>query len=162
MQLERKLNEELSLFKSLCFSYKTSQKSSLRYRAVIGIGGNIGDMRRRFNHLFYFLKKDIQVELLQTSSILKNPPFGFLDQDDFFNGLIILQTSMQPMQFLNYLHRVEKKFGRKRSFANAPRSLDLDIIFFDNRVIKSDRLQIPHVEWFKRNSVVIPLMDMYK
>lgn len=162
MHLERKLNKELSLFKSLCFSYKTTQKSSLRYRTVIGIGGNIGDMKRRFNHLFYFLKKEIQVELLQTSSILKNPPFGFLDQDDFFNGLIVLQTSMQPTQFLNYLHRIEKKFGRRRSFPNAPRSLDLDIIFFDNRVIKSDKLQIPHTEWFKRESVIIPLTDLYR
>jgi len=162
MQLRRKLNKELTLFKSLCFSYKTTQKSSHRYRAVIGIGGNTGDVKRRFNHLFYFLKKQKQVELLQTSSILKNPPFGYLDQDDFINGLIVLQTSMQPLQFLNYLHRVEKKFGRKRSFTNAPRSLDLDIIFFDNRVIKSDRLQIPHAQWFERDSVLIPLMDLYK
>ena len=162
MHLKRKLNEELTLFKSLCYSYKTTQKSLLRYRAVIGIGGNIGDMKRRFNHLFYFLKKDRQVELLKTSSIIKNPPFGFLDQDDFFNGLIVLQTSMQPMQLLSYLHRIEKRFGRRRSFPNAPRSLDLDIIFFDNRVIYSDKLQVPHAEWFKRKSVTIPLMDLYK
>ena len=162
MYLKKTINDELSTFKSLLFSYKTTQQSSLRYRAVVGIGGNIGDVKRRFNHLFYFFKKQKQVELLQTSSILKNPPFGFLDQDDFFNGLIVLQTSMQPMQFLNYLHMVEKRFGRKRSFSNAPRSLDLDIIFFDNRVIKSDRLQIPHAQWSKRESVVIPLMDMYR
>lgn len=162
MHLKRKLNKELTLFKSLCFAYKTTQKSSYKYRAVVGIGGNVGDMKRRFNHLFYFFKKDIQVELLQTSSILKNPPFGFMEQDDFFNGLIVLQTSMQPMRFLNYLHRIEKRFGRKRSFANAPRSLDLDIIFFDNRIIKSNKLQIPHTEWFKRESVIIPLMDLYR
>lgn len=162
MQVQHKLSKELTLFKSLCFAYKTTQKSSLRYRAVIGIGGNTGDVKRRFKHLFYFLKKEIQVELLQTSSILKNPPFGFIDQDDFYNGLIVLQTSMQPMQLLYYLHRIEKKFGRKRSFPNAPRSLDLDIIFFDNRVIKSAVLQIPHAQWFKRESVIIPLMDLYK
>ncbi len=160
MQLQHKLSEELTLFKSLCFAYKTTQKSSFRYRTVIGVGGNIGDVKRRFHHLFHFLKKETQVELLQTSSLLKNPPFGFKDQDDFYNGLIVLQTSMQPLKLLRYLHRVEKKFGRKRSFPNAPRSLDLDIIFFDNRVIKSDKLQIPHVDWFNRKSVVIPLMDL--
>ena len=160
MQIQHKLSQELTLVKSLCFAYKTTQKSSHRFRAVVGIGGNVGDVKRRFTRLFYFFKKDIQVELLQTSSILKNPPFGFLEQDDFYNGLIILQTSMQPMQFLNYLHRVEKKFGRKRSFENAPRSLDLDIIFFDNRVINSEKLKIPHAEWFKRESVTIPLMDL--
>jgi len=67
---------------------------------------------------------------------------------------------MQPLVFLDYLHRVEKKFARKRSFANAPRTLDLDIIFFDNRVVKLDRLTIPHVSWFERDSVVIPLRDI--
>ena len=160
MPIKRKLTNELSVYKSLRFAFKTKQTSSLRYRAVVGIGGNIGDVRRRFDKLFYFLKKDIQVELLQTSSILKNPAFGYENQDDFFNGLIVLQTSLQPLAFLNYLHRVEKKFARKRSFANAPRSLDLDIIFFDNRIVKTDALQIPHVDWFNRQSVIIPLMDL--
>ncbi len=65
---------------------------------------------------------------------------------------------MQPMRFLNYLHRVEKKFGRRRSFPNAPRSLDLDIIFFDNRVIETEKLTIPHVDWSNRQSVVIPCL----
>jgi 2-amino-4-hydroxy-6-hydroxymethyldihydropteridine diphosphokinase len=94
--------------------------------------------------------------------ILKNPPFGYTDQDDFFNSIIVLKTSLEPMAFLAYLMRVEKKFGRKRSFANAPRTLDLDIIFFDNRVVNLEKLNIPHLEWFKRESVLIPLMDMKK
>jgi len=160
MFLKRQLSKELTLYKSLCFGYKTHQQSSLRYRVVVGVGGNTGDVRRRFHHLFYFLKKEKKIELLQTSSILKNPPFGFKEQDDFFNTLMVLQTSMQPLALLQYLHQVEKKFGRVRSFANAPRSLDLDIIFFDNRIIKSAKLQIPHAEWFKRESVTIPLMDL--
>ncbi len=160
MYLKHSLSDDLVRYKGLCFSYKTTQKSSLRYRVVVGIGGNIGDVKRRFMHLFYYLKKQKQVELLQTSSLLQNPPFGFLEQDDFFNGLLVLQTSKQPRHFLDYLHRVEKKFARKRSFANAPRSLDLDIIFFDNRVINTPKLQIPHKEWSKRQSVVIPLMDL--
>jgi 2-amino-4-hydroxy-6-hydroxymethyldihydropteridine diphosphokinase len=67
---------------------------------------------------------------------------------------------MQPLEFLDYLMRLEKKFARKRSFANAPRTLDLDIIFFDNRVIKTPRLTVPHPHWFERESVVIPLAGM--
>ena len=92
--------------------------------------------------------------------ILKNPPFGFENQDDFFNSIIVLQVNMQPRALLDYLMRLEKKFGRRRSFANAPRTLDLDIIFFDNRVIKTDRLTIPHVDYSNRESVVIPLASM--
>ncbi len=161
MYLKRKLNSSLTSFKSLHFSYKTTQKTSFRHLVTIGIGGNIGDVKRRFEHLFYFLKRDIQVEILQTSSILKNPPFGYLEQDDFFNALIVVKTNLQPRQMLDYLLRVEKKFLRKRSFENAPRSLDLDIIFFDNRVIDTPRLQIPHLSWFERQSVTIPLMDLH-
>lgn len=160
MYLKRKLNNNLTSFKSLHFSYKTTQKTSFRHLVTIGVGGNIGDVKRRFEHLFYFLKKDIQVEVLQTSYILKNPPFGYLEQDDFFNALIVIKTNLQPRQMLDYLLRVEKKFSRKRSFENAPRSLDLDIIFFDNRVIDTPRLKIPHTSWSKRESVIIPLMDL--
>ncbi len=160
MYIKRKLSESLITLRGLHFGYKRRQKSSHRYRVTVGIGGNVGDVKRRFEHLFILLNKDKRVELLQTSLILKNPPFGFIDQDDFFNSIIVLQVSMQPLFFLGYLQRLEKKFVRKRSFANAPRTLDLDIIFFDNRVVKIDRLKIPHKSWFERESVMIPLMDI--
>jgi len=162
LYLKRKLNKSLSTFKSLHFGSTCRAKSSKRYEVTVGIGGNVGDVKRRFEHLFIYLKKDKQVELLQTSLILKNPPFGYVNQDDFFNSIIVLKTSLNPLAFLAYLMRLEKRFGRKRSFKDAPRTLDLDIIFFDNRVIDLPKLKIPHPEWFKRESVLIPLMDIKK
>ena len=160
MYIKRKLNKSLTTFKGLRFGYNAKKRSSHRYKVTIGIGGNVGDVRRRFEHLFVYFKRDKRVELTQTSLILKNPPFGYEDQDDFFNSIIVLQVSMQPMVFLDYLMRLEKKFARVRSFANAPRTLDLDIIFFDNRVVDKPTLQIPHPKWFQRESVVIPLGDI--
>ena len=160
MYLKRKLSDSLTTIKGLHFGITCKEKSSHRYSVTVGIGGNVGDVKRRFEHLFVFLKKDKRVELVKTSLILKNPPFGFVSQDDFFNSIIVLKTSMQPMLFLDYLMRLERKFARKRSFANAPRTLDLDIIFFDNRVINKPKLQVPHAQWFKRDSVLIPLMDI--
>lgn len=160
MYIKRKLSKSLTTFKGLHFGYKAVQRSSHRYRVTVGIGGNMGDVKRRFEHLFIYLKKDFRVELLHTSLILKNPPFGYETQDDFFNSIIVLQVSMQPMVFLDYLMRLEKKFARRRSFANAPRTLDLDIIFFDNRVINRPKLQIPHPSWSERESVVIPMADI--
>ncbi len=162
MYLKRKLSDSLTAIKGLHFKTTYREKSSHRYRVTVGVGGNVGDVKRRFEHLFNYLKKDKRVELLQTSLILKNPPFGFIEQDDFFNSIIVLKTSMQPMPFLKYLMRLEKKFARKRSFANAPRTLDLDIIFFDNRVVKMPNLHIPHPQWSQRESVLIPLMDLYR
>jgi len=160
MYLKRSLNDNLSLFKGLRFPHKVKPKTSHRYQVTVGIGGNIGDVKRRFEHLFFDIKRDKRVELLSTSLILKNPPFGFKDQDDFFNSIILFKTSMQPHTFLDYLMRLEKKFGRRRSFANAPRTLDLDIIFFDNRIINSNRLTVPHPSWSKRESVIIPLSGL--
>lgn len=160
MYIKRRLNESLTTFKGLRFGCKIKNRSSHRYSVTVGIGGNIGDVKRRFEHLFVYLKRDKRVELIRTSLILKNPPFGFIEQDDFFNSIIVLKTSMQPLVFLNYLMRLEKIFARQRSFANAPRTLDLDIIFFDNRVINIPKLQIPHKSWFERDSVVIPLSDV--
>ena len=160
MYIKRKLNKNLQIFKSLHFGCSKKSTTLHRFTTTIGIGGNVGDVKRRFEHLFIFFKKDKRVELVKTSLILKNPPFGYEEQDDFFNSVIVLKTSMKVKSFLDYLLRVEKKFARKRSFANAPRTLDLDIIFFDNIVINTPKLQIPHKSWFKRNSVVIPLMDI--
>jgi len=162
MYLKRKLDKELVTFKGLHFGTTLKEKRSLRYEVTLGVGGNLGDVKRRFEHLFYFFKRERKVEILKTSLILKNPPFGFLDQDDFLNSIIILKTDMQPKAFLDYILRVEKRFLRKRSFANAPRTLDLDIIFFDNRVIKTSKLEIPHKFWSQRDSVVIPLKDVLK
>jgi 2-amino-4-hydroxy-6-hydroxymethyldihydropteridine diphosphokinase len=157
MYRSRKLGKRVFAFYGSHFPFYTKAKRLLPYEVTVGIGGNIGDVRRRFEHLFFFLKRDRRVEVLQTSLILKNPPFGYIQQDDFFNSIIILKTAMQPKAFLTFLHRVEKQFGRRRSFANAPRTLDLDILFFDNRHIVTEKLTIPHASWSKRESVVIPL-----
>ena len=160
MYLQRKISDSLTTFKGGNFGARIQNKSSHRYMACIGVGGNIGDVKRRLHHLVEYFKKEKRVTLLQSSTILKNPPFGYVDQMDFFNAVFLMQVSMPPLRFLEYLMRVEKKFGRKRSFANAPRTLDLDMIFFNNQVINKPKLQVPHPSWFKRESVVIPLSEL--
>ena len=159
MYLKRTLGEELTLYKGLRFGYiKKKIRMHHRYESVVGVGGNIGDVKRRLDHLLVYLKKEKRVEVVRTALILNNLPFGYEKQEDFLNTIMILRTSMQPRSFLRFLLRTEKRFGRKRSFANAPRTLDLDIIFFDNRVVRYKELQIPHPHWHKRQSVVIPLL----
>jgi len=162
MYLSREVGKSLTTFTSLHFPFAIKHKTSFPYEVTLGVGGNIGDVRRRFERLFFFFKRERRVELVKTSLILKNPPFGYMNQDDFFNSIIVLKTAMQPKEFLKYIHRVEKKFGRQRSFANAPRTLDLDILFFDNRQIDTEELTIPHAAWSKRESVVIPLAGVKK
>ena len=162
MYLQRNLSKSLKTFKGLRFPYVSKSKSFHPHQVVIGVGGNLGDVKRRFEHLFFQMQKDVHLDIVQTSLILKNPPFGYANQDDFLNSIIVVKTSMQPIAFLDYLMRLEKKFGRTRSFANAPRTLDLDMIFFDKRVLNTKKLTLPHPSWSQRESVVIPLSGLKK
>ena len=160
MYIKRLLNNRLSVFRGSHFPYNQRGTVKFRYSVTVGIGGNIADVKRRFEHLFFVIQKQKRVQLVKTSLILKNPPFGYLNQDDFFNSIMIIRTNMQAQAFLTYLLRLEKRFGRKRSFENAPRTLDLDIIFFDNKTLNTKTLQVPHPSWSERESVLIPLAGL--
>ncbi len=130
------------------------------HKALVGLGGNVGDVVRRFEHLFWFMKRTPHCRLRESAPILRNPPFGFLAQDDFYNTLILVETTLSPRELLYHLLHIEHRFGRKRSIKDGPRTLDLDIIFYDDIQMASKVLTIPHPEWINRNSVLIPLKYM--
>ncbi|MBD3808456.1 MAG: 2-amino-4-hydroxy-6-hydroxymethyldihydropteridine diphosphokinase [Epsilonproteobacteria bacterium] len=130
------------------------------HAVLLGIGGNIGDVVRRFEHLFWFLKRSKQVRIMQTSPILKNPPFGYMDQPYFYNALLLIDTKLTPMKLLRFILNTEKKFGRKRSFKNAPRTLDIDMIKYEKLIFNRPNLVLPHPFWNTRDSVLLPLSWM--
>ena len=158
--MKKKLTNDLTLFYTNNFPKSFNTYSNKKYSVSIGIGGNIGNTKQIFDKLILCLKADSRFTLLQSSPLLKNPPFGFLEQNYFLNGIIILQTNLCAKDFLKAMQRYENKFGRKRSFQDAPRTLDIDIIFFDNKKINTEKLIIPHKDWANRESVIIPLNYM--
>jgi 2-amino-4-hydroxy-6-hydroxymethyldihydropteridine diphosphokinase len=158
--MKKNLDNNNSLIYQKNYPYLSKKSSTKPYQALLGIGGNVGDVRRRFNHLFFFLKRSSFVDIVETAPILKNPPFGYLEQDDFYNSLVIVKTCLRPKALLRYILRVEKRFGRIRSFPDAPRTLDIDMIFYEQEQIESDVLTVPHPHWSKRSSVLIPLSHM--
>ena len=115
-----------------------------------------------FKKLFLFLKSHPKIDVSDTSYLYKNPPFGYLEQNDFINSVMIISTSFAPMELLNFLLYTEKKFNRKRSFKNAPRTLDLDIIMYNNIKLNNKRLNIPHPFFKQRDSVLLPLYLLRK
>jgi len=137
------------------FKLKKSDKKNI---VLVGIGCNIGNCIRRFKEVFRYINSNSNIDIIQTSIIYKNPPFGYLAQNDFYNSIFVLKTNYSAYRLLKYLLRVEKRFGRKRSFKNAPRTLDLDIIIFNNEKINKKDLIIPHPFFKKRESVLIPLL----
>jgi len=142
------------------FPIVNKDNKSYKKVVVVGIGGNKGNVRKRFRNLYMYLYKNRLVSISQTSAILQNPPFGYLDQDDFYNAVMVIRTSLSPKAFLKFLLHVEKIFGRTRSFKNAPRTLDLDIIFYDDIRYNDKNLKIPHQNWTERESVVFPLLNL--
>jgi len=160
MERKRVLSSDLTRYINARYPYTASNSLPYKHQAIIGIGGNMGDTKRVFDRLFFFLQRTKNLHLLATSSILKNPPFGYLNQPFFYNAVIVVQTNLCAHALLQKLQNIEKKFGRKRSFKDAPRTLDLDILFYDNRTINTKKLTIPHPGWAKRESVVIPLMEV--
>ena len=131
--------------------------SKKKHKALIGIGCNVGNCIRRFKKLYLFLSSHPKIDVIQTSIIYKNPPFGYLNQPDFYNTIMVISTNLSPYELLKFLLYTEKKFGRIRSFKNAPRTLDLDIIMYDNLKINKKNLIIPHPYFKKRDSVLMPL-----
>ncbi len=150
----------MKFFYDRFFPIIKKENKNYKYKTVVGVGGNKGDMRKRFRNLYMYLLRSSLVSISETSAILKNPPFGYLYQNDFYNAVVVLRTSLSPKAFLKFLLHVERIFGRKREFKNAPRTLDLDIIFFSSVKMKTKNLTIPHSYWQKRESVVLPLLSL--
>ena len=136
-----------------------SQKSK-KGLAVIGIGSNVGNSERLFKKLFAYFQKHPNISIVQTSPLYKNPPFGVLEQRAFLNGIIQLRTTMKPTELMRFLLHTEKIFGRKRTIKNGPRTLDLDIIFFEKLFVYNETVVIPHPKWQERDSVVVPMIYM--
>ncbi|RUM68295.1 MAG: 2-amino-4-hydroxy-6-hydroxymethyldihydropteridine diphosphokinase [Sulfurovum sp.] len=156
MLRKKKINKDYTLLFTPHFPYNTLPKSSNK-RALLGIGGNMGDVVRRFEHLFWYLKRAAFIHVQETTPILKNPPFGYKEQDDFYNAVLFIETPLTPKRLLSYVLRIERLFGRKRSFKDAPRTLDIDILFYENVSMDTKQLTLPHPEWKNRSSVLIPL-----
>ncbi|MEA1879935.1 MAG: 2-amino-4-hydroxy-6-hydroxymethyldihydropteridine diphosphokinase [Campylobacterota bacterium] len=157
--LTKKLDERHTLVKTMGYPRVFSSKRS-GHRTLLGIGGNIGDVLRRFEHLLVVLQRSALVEVIESSPILINPAFGYVNQNDFYNALLLIETQLTPKKLLHYVLNIEKKFGRKRSFQDAPRTLDIDIIFYENVTMQTKDLILPHSGWMKRSSVLVPLSYM--
>ncbi len=129
-------------------------------RVWLGIGGNLEDPPRRFLRLVRWMERQRDLHPVECSPILINPPFGYRDQPEFYNAVLLLRTPLGPRALLRRMLEAERRFGRRRSFPNAPRTLDLDLLFYEGRRIGRPELKIPHPHWRERPSVILPLAEM--
>ena len=127
---------------------------------TIGIGSNKGQSFRIFNQLFLWLARHRSFTILSTSPIYQNPAFGYTKQSDFYNATLTLQTPLSLREVFGVIFYLERKFARPRirEFKNAPRTLDIDLIFFNHLKLNYPHLKLPHPYWKQRESVIIPLV----
>ena len=144
------------LFFPKVFDFRPGFKNSV----ILGLGGNIGDVKKRFNGLYFKLSRDSRFHIVENSALLINEAFGFKEQADFINAVMLVQTSLAARQILKITANLEKRFGRVRSFKNAPRTLDIDILYFSGRSRNDARLTLPHPGAQSRASVILPLGTM--
>jgi 2-amino-4-hydroxy-6-hydroxymethyldihydropteridine diphosphokinase len=129
---------------------------------LIALGGNVGDVRATFKKAIANICGMAQAALLARSSDYATPPWGEEDQARFVNACIEIDTSLDPHALLFVLHKVEQKFGRDRAKERrwGPRTLDLDLIAYDDVSINKAELTLPHPRLFERAFVLVPLAEI--
>lgn len=130
------------------------------HTAYIALGSNMGDSRRFLEDAVKSLNEVKHTKVEKVSTFITTPPYGVTDQPDFLNGCLRLSTLLYPEELLKELNRIEQEAGRERSIHWGPRTLDLDIIFYDDLILETDTLCIPHVEMHKREFVLEPLQEI--
>ena len=130
------------------------------HTAFIGLGSNLGDPEAKVREGIAALAELPQTELAAASSLYRSAALGHADQPDFVNAVARLSTGLAPQALLAALFAIEQRFGRERSFRNAPRTLDLDLLLYDERSIDEPGLAVPHPRMHERSFVLAPLLEI--
>jgi 2-amino-4-hydroxy-6-hydroxymethyldihydropteridine diphosphokinase len=127
--------------------------------AYIIIGGNLGDRKHNLQHAIHTIKEKAGI-VNKLSSIYETEPWGVLGQPDYYNQVIELGTHLDAVTLMNTLQTIETEMGRQRTTKYNSRNIDIDILFFNNDIIHTGHLQIPHPRLHLRKFVLIPLAEI--
>lgn len=130
------------------------------HTAYIALGSNIGNKQQFLDEAIEALRKTEKCIVTKISDYLITEPYGVTDQDEFLNGCLEMRTLLTPRELLDELHRIEQEAGRERKMHWGPRTLDLDILFYDDCVIQEQDFCVPHVDIQNRDFVLKPLCQI--
>jgi 2-amino-4-hydroxy-6-hydroxymethyldihydropteridine diphosphokinase len=128
--------------------------------AYIGLGSNLGDREKHLANAIQHLLSRCPATILDKSSIIETDPVDYLDQPPFLNQVIVIETSLAPHDLLLTLKQAEADLGRTKSFPKGPRTIDLDILLYDDIMLKTDDLTIPHPEIKNRKFILQHLIEL--
>lgn len=130
------------------------------HRVYLGIGSNMGDKKAYLDTAVDAIKGNPLCRNVKVSDYIVTAPVGGVEQDDFLNGAIQADTLMTPHQLLDFAHEIEQKAHRTREIHWGPRTLDIDILLYDDIIMHDEVLTIPHIEMHKRDFVLKPLYQL--
>ena len=126
----------------------------------IALGSNLENPKEQIKQGILSIKDIEGVKILRKSYLYETPPVGILDQPNFINAVIKIDSDLSPYELLDKLLKIENIAGRIRVNKNGPRTLDLDILLFDNLILNDENLTIPHPRMHERLFVLLPLKDI--
>ena len=130
------------------------------HTAFVALGSNLGDRAEYLRFAVKELTKIRGCKMLYVSDFISTPPYGYVEQGDFLNACIAIKTLLTPHELLDTLLGIENSAGRIRDMRWGPRTLDLDIILYDDLILSDDRVTIPHAEMHMRDFVLRPLCEI--
>lgn len=130
------------------------------HTAYLSIGSNMGDRKDYLEQAVKRLETDEKIKEAKTSEWVETEPYGYTEQSAFLNGAVVFQTLYTPAELLEKLHEIEKDAGRERLVHWGPRTLDLDIVFYDDLILEEPDLTVPHPDMHNRKFVLEPMMQL--
>ncbi|CDQ21803.1 2-amino-4-hydroxy-6-hydroxymethyldihydropteridine diphosphokinase [Halobacillus karajensis] len=128
--------------------------------AYIALGSNITPRENFLKDAIILLKEHKEINIEQKSAVYETAPVGYTEQNDFLNMVIRINTGLSPSELLQYCQEIERVLGRKRLVKWGPRTIDLDILLYNNENMNAEHLTIPHPHMHERAFVMVPLADL--
>lgn len=129
-------------------------------RAFLGLGSNIGDKVENLREAVRLIDADAKTHVVAKSSLYSTAPVGYLDQDDFVNGVVEVETSLSPEDLLALCQSVEQTLRRVRLIRWGPRTIDVDVLLYEGLISSDPVLTLPHPRMHERGFVLVPLAEL--
>lgn len=129
-------------------------------KAYLGLGSNMGDKKQYIDDAVILLRKHEKICIKRVSSYYETPPVGYVEQDVFLNIVIEIDTGLDPYELLKYCNEIEQTLKRERIIRWGPRTIDIDILLYENYISDEEKLTIPHPRMTERSFVILPLYEI--
>lgn len=127
---------------------------------ILSLGSNMGDRKKTLDDAIEVIRSNEAVFDLKCASFYETEPVGYLDQPWFLNTCVGFETTMEPLELLDYVQGIEKDFHRERTIRWGPRTLDIDIITYGDITMNTKRLTLPHPRYKERAFVLVPMSEL--